>query len=333
MNRNSRHNSNSLNKNAQFFSFMNETFELFENYVKMNQKIIARFQVLKEVGKSFEIDFMSKQNGLDGDDFDYEESSYQKSNGHAGIKQAGFIDNNNMSDGYNDDMEHNNDGYYDEENHNGNFSNGDDVGFACNENNEESFQKNIENSNNYDDGEEPPYSDNENFFSPEDDSNVINDMEHFDGEENMNGFGTPNGKRSMNSNSNGTSSSKTGSYHNQLLNAHGKQFQYFCPDCGKGFMKTGELKSHARVHSDERPFPCNACSMSFKQLSHLKRHERIHTGEKPFACSLCDKSYTRSDRLKDHMKVHANESVGNRTRPRHNLTNYKADSINQSSHF
>ena len=49
-------------QNVQFFSFMNETFELFENYVKMNQKIIARFQILKEVGKSFEIDFMSKNN-------------------------------------------------------------------------------------------------------------------------------------------------------------------------------------------------------------------------------------------------------------------------------
>lgn len=149
----------------------------------------------------------------------------------------------------------------------------------------------------------------------------------------MSGFETPSGKRIMSSNSNGTSSSKTGSYHNQLLNSHGKQFQYFCPECGKGFMKTGELKSHLRVHSDERPFPCNACSMSFKQLSHLKRHERIHTGEKPFACSICDKSYTRSDRLKDHMKVHANEAMGNRARPRNSLTSYNERAMNQSSHL
>ena len=141
MNRNSRHNSDSLNKNAQFFSFMNETFELFENYVKMNQKIIARFQVLKEVGKSFEIDFMRKQNGLAGDDFDYDENNFRKSNGHTDINQAGFTDNNNMSDGYNDDLEQNNDGFYDEENQNRNLSNGDSAGFACNENNEEPFQK------------------------------------------------------------------------------------------------------------------------------------------------------------------------------------------------
>lgn len=120
---------------------MNETFELFENYVKMNQKIIARFQVLKEVGKSFEIDFMRKQNGLVGDDFDCEENNYQKSNGHTDVNQEGFTDNNNMSDGYNDDLEQDNERFYDEENQNGDLTNDDGAGYACNENNEESFQE------------------------------------------------------------------------------------------------------------------------------------------------------------------------------------------------
>ena len=131
------HSHTSMSKNAQFFSFMNETFELFENYVKMNQKIIARFQVLKEVGKSFEIDFMKNQNsfrdshGL-GDDF-YEDNTYQKSNQYHDKKSANMsinnhnsntednshLEDNNHEGDYNNESDQINDGYYGEENHDG----------------------------------------------------------------------------------------------------------------------------------------------------------------------------------------------------------------------
>ena len=148
-------------------------------------------------------------------------------------------------------------------------------------------------------------------------------MDYLNSQDQENGY-EQNGISNNHGNSNDANSS------HQLINPHGRPFQIFCPDCGKGFMKSGELKSHSKVHSDVRPFPCNTCHMSFKQQSHLRRHERIHTGEKPFACSLCDKSYTRSDRLKDHMR--ASHEASAKGRSRRTQLMYKSE-LNQTSHL
>ncbi|MCP3666225.1 MAG: hypothetical protein GY696_27625 [Gammaproteobacteria bacterium] len=51
--------------------------------------------------------------------------------------------------------------------------------------------------------------------------------------------------------------------------------------CSKCFKQPCDLKSHLRIHSDERPFKCEICAKGFRQSNHLKNHFKVHIGERP----------------------------------------------------
>ena len=82
-----------------------------------------------------------------------------------------------------------------------------------------------------------------------------------------------------------------------------KRTQHECDVCEKSFSRSGSLKRHMLIHTNERPYECDVCEKAFRESGHLKTHMRIHTKEKPYECDVCDKAFRRSDVLKRHKRT------------------------------
>ena len=80
-----------------------------------------------------------------------------------------------------------------------------------------------------------------------------------------------------------------------------------CGICLKNFKRSDNLKSHMKIHSDERPYECKLCEKTFKKSDYLKLHEKLHnSGQNSFECLTCEKSFSTSNVLKNHEKSHVN---------------------------
>ena len=54
---------------------------------------------------------------------------------------------------------------------------------------------------------------------------------------------------------------------------------FTCSKCDKNFSQKAHLKTHERIHTDDKPYSCAKCDEAFKALSGLKKHERTHTND------------------------------------------------------
>ncbi|KAF9955499.1 hypothetical protein BGZ72_003665 [Mortierella alpina] len=84
--------------------------------------------------------------------------------------------------------------------------------------------------------------------------------------------------------------------------------------CDRAFSQLGNLKTHERKHTGERPYKCPHpdCDKTFTQLGNLKTHERIHDEVKPFMCRLpgCGKTFSQLGNLKTHTtKMHPEVTI------------------------
>ncbi|XP_058825039.1 zinc finger protein 271-like [Topomyia yanbarensis] len=122
----------------------------------------------------------------------------------------------------------------------------------------------------------------------------------------------------------------------------GKEKQYVCQVCSKGFQRLEHLERHIKIHiPSEKKFECTQCHKKFNRKDNLRSHMKIHkkdpqldikqnhlcvycgrgfsnssnlivhmrrhTGERPYKCDICDKGFPRSSDLQCHRRTHTGE--------------------------
>ena len=79
-----------------------------------------------------------------------------------------------------------------------------------------------------------------------------------------------------------------------------------CTDCGKGFLKRSQLKSHIRfVHLRTDEIRCQLCDKLFTRKCNMAKHvDLIHFGNRNHACDFCDQKFGSKNNLEQHVSRH-----------------------------
>ncbi|XP_047430539.1 zinc finger protein 91-like [Mugil cephalus] len=87
--------------------------------------------------------------------------------------------------------------------------------------------------------------------------------------------------------------------------------KHTCPECGKTFSSSSNLKSHLIAHSSVQSFKCTQCDKSYKRHKDLKLHLRRHPTPKTpsIACSQCEKTFSSQFLLEVHLLDHIGKEL------------------------
>lgn len=90
----------------------------------------------------------------------------------------------------------------------------------------------------------------------------------------------------------------------KLIHTGERPFKCTVSECDKHFRSTSEVKRHVLIHhSTERPYKCDVCGKGFIKSCYLNTHAKIHSGEKPFVCHICGKAFPKLYSMQRHKKI------------------------------
>ena len=67
-----------------------------------------------------------------------------------------------------------------------------------------------------------------------------------------------------------------------------EKMQNKCNMCDYTSSHAGDLRTHLKMHSGEKPNKCNQCDFASSDAGSLRRHLKKHSGEKSNKCNKCD---------------------------------------------